>query len=122
MTTMPPTSSATNASQSSQRCTGPSAHRAGVRTDRAEKARATAGQEIDRLSDPSATEEERQRRKRRLLKGPKEFRDVRNNRPTSNRAVHLWALKSRSVTLSPRRRAAGATPGIVVQALWRPLG
>ena len=60
---------------------GPSAHRAGVRTDGAEKARAMAGQEIDRLIDPSATEEERQRRKRRLLKGPKEFRDVRSNRP-----------------------------------------
>jgi hypothetical protein len=56
---------------------GPSTHRAGV-TGRAEKARAMAGQEIDRLSDPSATEEERQRRKRRLLKGPKEFRDVRS--------------------------------------------
>src|SRR5262249_26544769 len=55
--------------------------RSGVRTDRNEKARAMAGQEIDRLSDPSATEEERQRRKRRLLKGPKEFRDVRSNRP-----------------------------------------
>jgi hypothetical protein len=60
---------------------GPSAHRAGVRTDRAAKAQAMAGREIDRLSDPSATEEERQRRKRRLLKGPKEFRDVRGNRP-----------------------------------------
>ena len=57
---------------------GPSARRAGVRTGRAEKARAMAGQEIDRLSDPSATEQERQRRKRRLLKGPKEFRDVRS--------------------------------------------
>jgi hypothetical protein len=56
---------------------GPS-HRAGARTGRAEKAQAMAGQEIDRLSDPSATEEERQRRKRRLLKGPKEFRDVRS--------------------------------------------
>jgi len=44
---------------------GPSAHRAGGRTDRAEKAQAMAGQ-VDRLSDPSATEEERQRRKRRL--------------------------------------------------------
>src|SRR5262249_5170222 len=54
---------------------GPCAHRAGVRTGKAEKARAMAGQEIDRLSDPSATE---QRRKRRLLKGPKEFRDVRS--------------------------------------------
>src|SRR5215510_1766260 len=56
---------------------GPSAHRAGARTGRAEKARAMASQEIDRLSDPSATEEERQRRKGRLLKGPKEFREVR---------------------------------------------
>jgi hypothetical protein len=45
------------------------------------KARAMAGREIDRLSDPSATKDERQRRKRRLLKGPKEFRDVRGNRP-----------------------------------------
>jgi hypothetical protein len=64
---------------------GPIAHRAGVRTDRAAKARAMAGQEIDRLSDLSATEEERQRRKRRLLKGPKEFRDVRSYRLNSNR-------------------------------------
>jgi hypothetical protein len=40
-----------------------------------------AAREIDRLSDSSATEEERQRRKRRLVKGPKEFRDVRGNRP-----------------------------------------
>jgi ribosomal protein S27E len=59
---------------------GPSAHRPGVRTKRAAKAREMASQEIDRLSDPSATEEERQRRKRRLLKGPKEFRGVRGNR------------------------------------------
>ena len=59
---------------------GPSAHRPGVRTKRAAKAREMASQEIDRLSDPSATDEERQRRKRRLLKGPKEFRDVRGNR------------------------------------------
>jgi hypothetical protein len=59
---------------------GPSVRRAGVRTDSAKKAQAIAGQEIDRLSDPSATEEERQRRKQRLLKGPKEFRDVRSKR------------------------------------------
>ena len=60
---------------------GPSARRTGVRTNRAAKARAMAGREIDRLSDQSATEDERRRRKRRLLKGPKEFRDVRSNRP-----------------------------------------
>ena len=39
-----------------------------------------AGQEIDRLGDPSATDEERQLRKRRLIKGPKEFRDIRSDR------------------------------------------
>ena len=59
----------------------PSAYSAGGRTKKAAKALEMAGQEIDRLSDPSATDEERQRRKRRLLKGPKEFRDVRGNRP-----------------------------------------
>ena len=60
-----------------------SAPSAGGRTKKAAKALEMAGQEIDRLSDPSATDEERQRRKRRLLKGPKEFRDVRGNRRES---------------------------------------
>ena len=55
----------------------PSASRNGVRTKKAAKASEMAAQEIDRLIDPSAPDEERQRRKRRLLKGPKEFRDVR---------------------------------------------
>jgi hypothetical protein len=41
------------------------------------KATAMAGKQIDKLSDTSATVEERQSRKRRLLKGPKEFRDIR---------------------------------------------
>jgi hypothetical protein len=39
-----------------------------------------AGQEIDRLGDPSATDEERQLRKRRLIKGPNEFRHIRSKR------------------------------------------
>jgi hypothetical protein len=43
----------------------------------AAKASDMAGQQIDRLGDTSATNEERQSRKRRLLKGPKEFRDIR---------------------------------------------
>jgi hypothetical protein len=38
-----------------------------------------AGEEIDRLSQQSATPEERESRKRRLLKGPKEFRDMRGD-------------------------------------------
>jgi hypothetical protein len=36
-----------------------------------------AGQAIDRLADRSASSEERETRKRRLLKGPKEFRTLR---------------------------------------------
>jgi hypothetical protein len=47
---------------------------------KAVKASEMAAQEIDRLIDPSAPDEERQRRKRRLIKGPKEFRDLRGNR------------------------------------------
>jgi hypothetical protein len=38
---------------------------------------------IDRHSDPAATPEERASRKRRLLKGPKEFRDMRRDHPAS---------------------------------------
>jgi hypothetical protein len=41
------------------------------------KATDMAGREIDRLGDQSATGEERASRKRRLLSGPKEFRDMR---------------------------------------------
>jgi hypothetical protein len=55
----------------------PIASRPVVRTKKAAKASEMASQEIDRLIDPSAPDEERQRRKRRLIKGPKEFRDVR---------------------------------------------
>jgi hypothetical protein len=56
------------------------ARRAGVPTTKAATAAEMASQEIDRLGDPSATDEERQLRKRRLIKGPKEFRDLRRNR------------------------------------------
>ena len=44
------------------------------------KASEMAGQEIDRLGDPLATDEERQLRKRTLIEGPQEFRDIRINR------------------------------------------
>ncbi len=57
-----------------------STHRRGTLTKRAAKASAMAAQEIDRLGDPLATDEERRIRKRRLIKGPKEFRDIRSNR------------------------------------------
>ena len=45
------------------------------------KALDLADQEIDKLSDQSATAEEQQVRKRRLLKGPREFRDIRGDLP-----------------------------------------
>jgi hypothetical protein len=47
----------------------------------AAKASDMAGQRIDKIGDPSATEEERRTRKRRLLKGPREFRDMRGDQP-----------------------------------------
>jgi hypothetical protein len=43
----------------------------------ASKASKMAGRKIDNLGDESATDEERASRKRRLLKGPREFRDLR---------------------------------------------
>jgi hypothetical protein len=54
-------------------------------TKAAAKASDMAGQQIDRLFDPSASDAERQERKRRLLKGPKEFRDLRANKPPQKR-------------------------------------
>ena len=54
-----------------------------LRPKEAAKASEMAGEEIDRLGDPLATDEERQLRKRRLIKGPQEFRDIRSNRTSS---------------------------------------
>jgi hypothetical protein len=42
----------------------------------APKAAEMAGRKIDQLGDRSATDEERASRKRRLIRGPKEFRDM----------------------------------------------
>jgi hypothetical protein len=47
----------------------------------AAKASDMAGRRIDKIGDPSATPEERQDRKRRLIKGPREFREMRGNQP-----------------------------------------
>jgi hypothetical protein len=47
----------------------------------AAKAAGMAAQQIEKLVDPSVPVEERQTRKRRLLKGPKEFRDIRGDQP-----------------------------------------
>ena len=47
----------------------------------AAKARELAAQELDRLGDASLAPDERERRKRRLTKGPSEFRDLRSDLP-----------------------------------------
>jgi hypothetical protein len=49
------------------------------------KAADLAGEVIDRHADRKATSEERESRKRRLLKGPKEFRDVRRDQSKTRR-------------------------------------
>lgn len=46
------------------------------------KASDLAGAAIDRLADQSASQEVRAMRKRRLLKGPSEFREMRADHPT----------------------------------------
>jgi hypothetical protein len=40
-----------------------------------------AGEVIDRIGDDAATDEERASRKRRLIKGPTEFREMRGQKP-----------------------------------------
>jgi hypothetical protein len=45
-----------------------------------------AGHQIDKLGDASATAEERKTRKRRLLKGPAEFREIRIDHPAAEPA------------------------------------
>jgi hypothetical protein len=44
-----------------------------------------AARVIDALADQSALPENRAKRKRRLLKGPKEFRNMRDDQPKSRR-------------------------------------
>jgi hypothetical protein len=61
------------------------AGRAGTRNKKAAKAAELASHELDRLSDPLATDEERQLRKQRLLKGPREFRDIRDRQKAKGR-------------------------------------
>jgi hypothetical protein len=47
----------------------------------ASKAHEMAGRELDRLGDASLSADEREKRKRRLTKGPGEFRDMRGDLP-----------------------------------------
>jgi hypothetical protein len=66
-------------------------------------ARATklADKIIDRLGDKSAPREVQEERKRRLLKGPPEFREIRSDLPKPKGALRLKS--------SGTRRAKGLT-------------
>src|SRR5436305_9175249 len=64
-----------------------------LRPNNAAKASEMAGEAIDRLGDPLATEEERQLRKRRLIKGPQEFRDIRSDRAKGRHRRYSCALE-----------------------------
>ena len=57
----------------------------GSRAKRAAKAADMAGRKIDQLGDKSAPDEVRAQRKRRLIKGPSEFREMRADSPKSKR-------------------------------------
>jgi hypothetical protein len=48
---------------------------------KAQKASELAGRAVERIVDKSMPVEEQQRRKRALIKGPKEFRDIREDLP-----------------------------------------
>ena len=54
-------------------------------TEAQHKAAELASREIDRVGDQGATGEERAQRKRRLIKGPREFRELRANQPKSKK-------------------------------------
>jgi hypothetical protein len=49
--------------------------------DRRLRAAELAAKTIDKIADPAAPPEERAQRRRRLTKGPEEFREVRVDRP-----------------------------------------
>ena len=78
-----------NVSEAIRRLVGQGLARASTPQIRKSKAASEAsnlaGAEIDRRSDQSATDEDRASRKRRLLKGPKEFRDIRSDYPKAKR-------------------------------------
>ena len=56
-----------------------------IKMQPASKARELAGRELDRLGDASLPADERERRKRRLTKGPTEFREMRGDLPKPKR-------------------------------------
>jgi hypothetical protein len=64
-----------------EKAIGRSPHRARPNREKAKKASALADRTAQRLVDKSIPAEEQQRRKRALIKGPKEFREIREDLP-----------------------------------------
>ena len=52
---------------------------------RAHRAKELAAQAIEKMGDPTAHPDERAQRRRRLTKGPEEFREVRVDRPKAKK-------------------------------------
>jgi metal-responsive CopG/Arc/MetJ family transcriptional regulator len=59
--------------------------KAGTSNQGAEQAAGMASNTIDHLEDQSATREDREQRKRRLVKGPSEFREIREKEVSARR-------------------------------------
>ncbi|MBR1212067.1 hypothetical protein [Bradyrhizobium sp. JYMT SZCCT0180] len=52
-----------------------------LRVARADRAKDLAGKTIEKIIDPAATSEEQAQRRRRLTRGPPEFREARVDQP-----------------------------------------
>jgi len=67
------------------------------------KAAKMAGREIDRLGDQTASAKERAHRKGQLIKGPREFRDMRRDLPKTK----SWGANSPRNKLTSRKNRPG---------------
>jgi hypothetical protein len=64
-----------------ERTLGRSAHPKAANKRKAQKALELAGRAVEHVVDKSIPAEEQERRKRAVIKGPKEFRDIREDQP-----------------------------------------
>ena len=71
-----------------------------------------AGEVVDRFTDETAPVEEQQKRKRKLIHGPREFRDVRQDQHRLG-ADPSWA-ESQAMTPRPKRKSQNAKRSVVI--------
>ena len=76
------------------------------------KVTAMAGEVVDRFTDETAPVEEQQKRKRKLIHGPREFRDVRQDQHRLG-ADPSWA-ESQAMTPRPKRKSQNAKRSVVI--------